>query len=223
MGKFRAKQTLGQQMKFHLEGLPKKQVNVLKQLGSQAQSRGYYLGGGTALAIYFGHRTSVDLDWFISSQMGDALLLAQELRNAELDFVTDQTAPGTLHGSIAQIRVTFLEYKYPLLKSPVFWDEMNCSLASLEDLTCMKLSAVAQRGARKDFCDIYALGTKHIPLKEMLDLYRKKFNIQDLSHVLYGLAYFDDAESERMPKMLWDVKWVEIKKTILGWVKGLEK
>lgn len=210
-------------MKFHTEGLAKKQLNVLKQLGSNVQARGYYLGGGTALAIYFGHRISVDFDWFIPIQMGDALLLAQELRNAKLDFITEQIAPGTLHGSISQIRVTFLEYKYPLLKSPVYWDEMNCSLASLEDLACMKLSAVAQRGARKDFCDIYALGTKHIPLKNMLNLYSKKFNIQDLSHILYGLAYFDDAESERMPRMLWNVKWAEIKRTILGWVKELSK
>ena len=223
MGEFRTKHALGQQMKFHLEGLPKKQVNVLKLLGSHAQSRGYYLGGGTAISSYFGHRMSVDLDWFISTRMEDALLLAQELRDAKLNFVTAQTAPGTLHGSIAQIRVTFLEYKYPLLKSPVFWNEMNCSLASLEDLACMKLSAIAQRGARKDFCDIYALGIKHIPLKDMLTLYSKKFHIQDLGHVLYGLAYFDDAESERMPKMLWDVKWAEIKKTILGWVVGLGK
>ena len=210
-------------MKFHLEGLLKKQINVLKQLGPHMQSRGYYMGGGTALAIYFGHRMSVDFDWFISTKMGDALLLAQELRNAELAFVTEQTTPGTLHGSIAQVRVTFLEYKYPLLKGPVLWDAMNCSLASLEDLACMKLSAIAQRGARKDYCDIYALGTKHIPLKDMLKLYSKKFNIQDLTSVLYGLAYFDDAENERMPKMLWNVKWVEIKKTILGWVKGLGK
>jgi len=208
-------------MKFHLEGLSKKQITVLNQLGAHMQSRGYYMGGGTALAIYFGHRTSVDFDWFISTQMGDALILAQELRDAKLDFVTEQAAPGTLHGSIAKIRVSFLEFKYPLLKNPVLLDKINCSLASPEDLACMKLSAIAQRGARKDFCDIYALGTKQIPLKDMLNLYRKKFKIQDLSPVLYGLAYFDDAENERMPNMLWDVKWAEIKKTILVWVKGL--
>ena len=208
-------------MKFHLEGLSKKQITVLNQLGVHMQSRGYYMGGGTALAIYFGHRTSVDFDWFISTQMGDALILAQELRDAKLDFVTEQAAPGTLRGLIAKIRVSFLEFKYPLLKNPVLLDKINCSLASPEDLACMKLSAIAQRGARKDFCDIYALGTKQIPLKDMLNLYRKKFKIQDLSPVLYGLAYFDDAENERMPNMLWDVKWAEIKRTILVWVKGL--
>ena len=84
----------------------------------------------------------------------------------------------------------------------------------------MKLSAIAQRGARKDFCDIYALGKEQFTLKEMLGFYARKFN-QDVSPVLYGLVYFDDAESERMPEMLWDMKWVEIKKTIQRWVKEL--
>jgi hypothetical protein len=98
---------------------------------------------------------------------------------------------------------------------------MGCNLAFLEDLACMKLSAIAQRGARKDFCDIYALGKKFFSLKEMLDFYQKKFNIRDIGSVLYGLVYFDDAESERMPRMLWDINWGEIKKTILQWVKNI--
>jgi hypothetical protein len=117
--------------------------------------------------------------------------------------------------------VTFLQYQYPLLRPLNYWSEMGCNLASLEDLACMKLSAVAQRGARKDFCDIYALGKKFFSLQEMLDLYQKKFNIRDVGSVLYGLVYFDDAESERMPRMLWDVNWGEIKKSILESVKNI--
>jgi hypothetical protein len=85
----------------------------------------------------------------------------------------------------------------------------------------MKLSAIAQRGARKDFCDIYALGKKAFSLSQMLNFYQKKFSIRDIGSVLYGLVYFDDAESERMPRMLWDVKWREIRNTILGWVKEI--
>jgi predicted nucleotidyltransferase component of viral defense system len=208
-------------MKFHTEGLSKRQLSVLQKLGPVAQEKDFYLGGGTALTIYFGHRVSVDLDWFTSVPIEDVMLLAQSFRTENLNFVTEQTAPGTLHGSISNVRVTFLEYKYPLLKPHIHWQEVGGLLASLEDLACMKLSAVAQRGARKDFCDIFALGTKRFSLKEMLDLYRKKFAIQDLGHVLYGLAYFDDAENERMPKILWDVKWTEIKKTIQSWVKAV--
>lgn len=208
-------------MKFHVESLKKKQRAVLQKLAAVIHQRGFYLAGGTALAIYFGHRISVDLDWFTSRKMDDTLVLAQALRDSKLDFVTDQTSPGTLHGSISNVRVSFLEYKYPILQAPTYWEETDCSLASLKDLACMKLSAVAQRGARKDFCDVYALGTRQFSLKEMLGFYREKFGIQDVGHVLYGLAYFDDAENERMPKMLWDIKWAEIKKTIQDWVKAL--
>jgi hypothetical protein len=209
-------------MKFHTEALKAKQIKVLRQIGPLQQERGYYLAGGTALAIYFGHRFSVDLDWFIPTSMGDALILAESLR-AGLKFVTEQTAPGTLHGTVAGVRVTFLEFRYPLLAPLAKWKDMGCSLAALDDLACMKLSALAQRGQRKDFCDIYALGTEHRPLKDMLGLYRRKFNVQDISPVLYGLSYFEDADSERMPRMLWKVGWRTIKSTIQDWVKELGK
>lgn len=171
-------------MKFYIEGLSKKQLRVIEKLAPVIRQNDFYLGGRTALAIYFGHRVSEDLDWFTSHPIGDSMILAQSLRNEKIDFATEQTAPGTLHGSISGVRLTFSEFKYPLLKAPVQWQTMDCVLASLEDLACMKLSAIAQRGARKDFCDIYALGTKQFALREMVDLYRKKFGIQDVSPVL---------------------------------------
>jgi Nucleotidyl transferase AbiEii toxin, Type IV TA system len=210
-------------MKFHLEALKAKQIRVLRQFGRELNGRGFYLGGDTALAVYFGHRLSVDLDWFTSSAMGDVLLLAESLRRSGLDFITVQGAPGTLHGTLRGVRISFLEFRYPLLHSLTAWKEMNCSLASLDDLACMKLSALAQRGARKDFCDIYMLGAKHRPLSELIRLYQRKFKVEDMSPILYGLSYFDDAESEPMPRMLLNVQWRTIKKTIQGWVKELGK
>jgi predicted nucleotidyltransferase component of viral defense system len=211
------------EMKYHLEGLKPKQIKVLRQMGRPMQERGFYLGGGTTLAIYFGHRTSVDLDWFLPDRINDAFILAESLRGAGLDFVTTQTGPGTLHGTILGVRVTFLEFHYPLLQPVTQWKEMECSLASLDDLACMKLSAIAQRGQRKDFCDIYILGTKHRPLQDLLSLYQRKFKVKDISPVLYGLSYFDDADDEPMPRMLMNVQWRTIKKTIQEWVKELSR
>ena len=92
-------------------------------------------------------------------------------------------------------------------------------MATLEDLACMKLSALTQRGSKKDFVDIYALGLRYFSLRDMLRLYQKKFSVEDMGHVLYGLSYFDDADKERLPKMFWDTDWRTIKKTIQGWVK----
>lgn len=55
----------------------------------------------------------------------------------------------------------------------------------------------------------------------MLRLYSRKFAIDDLGHVLYALAYFDDTEREPMPKMLWKVNWRQVKEEIQKQVKAV--
>jgi hypothetical protein len=40
-------------MKYFVEGLPKKQIKVLKALGPHMAPKGFYLAVGTALAIYY--------------------------------------------------------------------------------------------------------------------------------------------------------------------------
>jgi len=179
----------------------------------------YYLGGGATIAIYLGHRHSVDLDWFTEEGITDPMRLAQNIRDKGIPFVTGQIERGTLHGTISGVRIRFLEYKYPLLKPLIIWQKAACQLATLEDLACMKLSALTQRGSKKDFVDIYALGLRYFSLRDMLRLYQKKFSVEDKGHVLYGLSYFDDADKERLPKMFWDTDWRTIKKTIQSWVK----
>lgn len=179
----------------------------------------YYLGGGATIAIYLGHRHSVDLDWFTEEGITDPMRLAQNIRDKGIPFVTGQIERGTLHGTISGVRIRFLEYKYPLLKPLIIWQKAACQLATLEDLACMKLSALTQRGSKKDFVDIYALGLRYFSLRDMLRLYQKKFSVEDMGHVLYGLSYFDDADKERLPKMFWDTDWRSIKKTIQSWVK----
>jgi hypothetical protein len=58
-------------MKYFTEGLSKKQIKVLKALGPHMAPKGFYLAGGTALAIHYGHRLSVDLDWFTPQSFKD--------------------------------------------------------------------------------------------------------------------------------------------------------
>ena len=208
-----------QPIRFHPEVLNPLQKKILQQLGPILMRQHYYLGGGATIAIYLGHRHSVDLDWFTEEGITDPMRLAQNIRDKGIPFVTGQIERGTLHGTISGVRISFLEYKYPLLKPLIIWQKAACQLATLEDLACMKLSALTQRGSKKDFVDIYALGLRYFSLRDMLRLYQKKFSVEDMGHVLYGLSYFDDADKERLPKMFWDTDWRTIKKTIQGWVK----
>ncbi|MGH2351198.1 MAG: nucleotidyl transferase AbiEii/AbiGii toxin family protein [Chloroflexota bacterium] len=208
-------------MSLHPEVLRTAQTRVLRQFGPVLTERRFYLAGGTAVAIHLGHRRSVDLGWFCQESIPDPLLLAQGIREAGVPFRTGRVDRGTLDGVVAGVRVSLLEYRYPLLEATIPWDGFGCLLASLADLACMKLAAVAQRGAKKDFVDVYALGLRYRPLQGMLHLYTQKYSVSDIAHLLYGLTYFDDADRERMPRMLWRTNWSTIKQTIREWVRDV--
>jgi nucleotidyltransferase AbiEii toxin of type IV toxin-antitoxin system len=208
-------------MSLHGEVLTERQRKVLRLLGPKSVADGFYLAGGTAIALHLGHRRSVDLDWFHSDRIPDPLRLSQEIRESGIPFITGQISAGTLYGTVHGVRVSFLEFRYRMLDSLLAWREFGCNLAGLRDLACMKLSAIAQRGSKKDFVDLFALGHNGFSLADMLEWYRAKFNVEDTGHVLYALTYFDDADAERMPRMIWKVDWKEIKRTVAAWVRAV--
>jgi hypothetical protein len=53
-----------------------------------------------------------------------------------------------------------------------------------------------------------------LQLENMLGLYRRKYGVRDVGHVLVALSYFDDADRERMPTMRRPWKWPDIKAAI---------
>lgn len=204
----------------HLEILPQTQQGVLAELGEVAHRGGFYLAGGTAVALHLGHRRSIDLDWFTEGELDDPQRYAAELRTDGVAWTTRQTAPGTLHGAVHGVKVSFLSYHYPLLAEPTTITGYACQMASLDDLACMKLAAVAQRGSKKDFVDVWALAEHGFHLEQMLVLYQQKYATEDISHVVTSLSYFDDADPEPMPYMLADIDWVDVKAELRRRVKA---
>ena len=96
-------------MEFHPEVMTEPQRQALLQLAAAAPLRNMYLGGGTAVAIQFGHRTSVDLDWFTEQPLQAPAELAGEIAQAAVPFQTSSVARGTLHGSVAGVRTSFYD------------------------------------------------------------------------------------------------------------------
>lgn len=114
------------------------------------------------------------------------------------------------------IKVNIVNYTYPWIKDLIREDGVR--LAKCEDIAAMKLSAIAGRGTRKDFIDLYFL-LKQITLSRMLQLYLDKYNDGSLFMVLKSLVYFEDADSDIMPDMLIPVKWKSVKETVIGTYK----
>jgi len=205
---------------LHVDALPDAQRTALAEAGAVAAKESFYLAGGAALALHLGHRRSIDLDWFRRRPLRDPLRIAQALQGAGVDFSVTMNAAGTLYGVARTVKMSFLEYPYKMLVKPVRQPAIGCSIASLEDIACMKLSAIADRGAKKVFVDLYFLG-EHLPLERMLELYREKFDVSDIAHLVMALAYFDDAERQRMPSMIRKVPWKTIKAEVQRRVRAL--
>lgn len=196
---------------LHLDTVTRSTLALLKTLQGMPELRRTRLVGGTALALQLGHRLSVDLDLFGTVDGGNEALRTAFERHA-LSFTSTHTTSNIHQFLIDSVQVDVVNYPYPWLKPPVSGDGVR--LADLPDLCAMKLSAVANRGFRKDFVDVYFL-LSIFTLDEMIRLFKNKFPDGSAFNVLQSLAYFDDAESEPMPKLLKPCNWEEVKKHII--------
>lgn len=167
----------------------------------------FYLAGGTGLAMQLGHRVSVDLDFFTDKYPPMSTLLSML---TALDFKVLMQDFNSIDGEIDGVKVSFLEYRYPLLEPVTVWNEVG--VASVRDIGAMKLAAIASRGSKKDFVDFWQL-LKERKLEELIADFEKKFTGVDYSliHLKKSLVYFVDADLEEMPKMLVDCSWEKVK------------
>lgn len=191
-----------------------KTLQLLKKIQETAFFNDYRLVGGTALALQLGHRVSIDLDLFLLSDEDVSPLL--DYVDQFGDFNLIHQTKRVLHLVIDSIKVDFVHYQYDYLEPPILEDGLK--LASIKDIAAMKLAAIAGRGSRKDFIDLYFI-LKYHPLEEVIKFYNDKFPDGSEFLVLKSLSYFNDAELEPMPKMIHPIEWEIIKRDVLSVVK----
>ena len=200
---------------LHYNAIPPDVAGLLTRLAPLPALQGFALAGGTSLALRMGHRLSVDLDFFTTLDF-DPLALQQEL-SPQNPRVLNRSA-GSLNLEIAGIKVDFLRHAYPLLAAP---DTVGgVRLHSLDDVTAMKLNAIVNRGAKKDFYDIHAL-LQHRPLTDLVSCFARKYADSEPFMLLRSLTYFDDAEQEPDPISLQGLDWPSVKRDILAAVRNL--
>ena len=185
-------------------------LELLKKIQSLKLFADTRLVGGTALALQIGHRKSVDLDFF--GHM-DASLEEIAMEFSEFADVKPLSSSKAMRFLIVDgVKVDIVSYPYDWIDDPVIED--GVILAGVKDIAPMKLSAITNRGTKKDFIDLYFL-LKRYSSNELVDLYLKKYSDAQLFTVLKSLTYFDDAEIDPLPVMAEPVNWDEIKTAIV--------
>lgn len=197
------------------------QRKTLPLLAKAIVNTDFYLAGGTALALQIGHRPSLDFDWFIR-KLGEPEILFSRLKSFNIDFQIQSVSLETVYLSIESVQMSFIGYDYPMLEPKVLWPEYGIHLAAMTDIACMKLSAIASRGSRKDFVDMHFLIKHFFSIEDCLRFYTKKYENRDIGHVVRSLVYFADAETEPDIRMVKPLSWEDLKLDFEKWVKDLK-
>jgi predicted nucleotidyltransferase component of viral defense system len=192
-----------------------KTLGILKQISSDKYFEDFVLVGGTNLSLRFGHRISDDLDFFTTKPF-DSEELSQNIKSKFPKSRFSLIKENTVVGDVSGVKIDFILHKYPLLKK--FDVIEKVTLASAEDVAAMKLNAIAQRGAKKDFFDIFEL-LKLYKIDELLGFYSKKYKTNDIHFIIRALTYFDDAELQPDVISLSKNNWNNVKKSIEKQVK----
>jgi predicted nucleotidyltransferase component of viral defense system len=191
-------------------------LELLNQLMLINEFNNFHLVGGTALALYDGHRISVDIDLFGKSHLEENKItsLIENCGNTKLLSKSQKILIYTVNG----IKVDFVDYQYELIEPVNIINGIR--ILSKKDIAAMKLNAIVGRGSKKDFFDIVQL-LKTFTFTEMLSFYTAKYKQNSEFMVIKSLMYFDDAELEPDPITLVPISWEDIKIKIIDQVKKL--
>jgi predicted nucleotidyltransferase component of viral defense system len=203
---------------LYLELLNQNQLDLLKEL--DLPSNEVYLAGGTALALQLGHRTSLDFDFYSKKDFDPEILIAKFKDKFKNNMIVNRIAKGTAILTINNVSFSLFYYPYNLIGDLIDLD--NIKVTSIPDVSAMKLIAVAMRGKRRDFIDVYYLLKKY-SLKELLSFVKQKYPSFEELMILKGLIFFEDAENEDVARgiKIFDnsFSWKEAKRFIEEEVK----
>lgn len=203
--------------KLYWDVLTRQQKKLLPKFAF-LKEKGFYLAGGTALALQIGHRRSIDFDFYTEKDFDPGEL--DEIAKKNLPNITVvKKVKNTLIIDFKKERnhLSIFKYPYKLLQPVVKTDYF--SLASTEDIAAMKLVAISQRGRRRDFVDIYFLIEK-FGIERIFQMTEEKFPESNSYSALLGLVYFEDAEKKdplrnRPVKMIVPARWNQVKKYLI--------
>ena len=175
---------------FHKEILNENQIELLPLIGEF--KREYYLVGGTAIALYLGHRRSIDYDLFKFSVLNRKKNL-DKIQSLGFKPIVTWNVADQMNLIVNEVKLTFLQYPFQIKANNVF--DGIVRIPDLLDLAAMKAYALGRRSKWKDYVDLYFLLNDKFTLGEIsnraTEIYGDLF-----SDKLFRsqLSYFEDVD-----------------------------
>jgi hypothetical protein len=195
------------------QALTDRQLDLSERLLPALQ--GFYMAGGTALALQIGHRRSLDL----------GMASPEAIRPFDLErfiisrgFRVDGILVATgdeFSAIIEQTKVTFFYFPFAI-KPLVYWERGHIKLPGILDLGAMKSYALGRRSKWKDYVDLYFIFRFHLSLEKLMERSKELFGTF-FNEKLFReqLCYFDDLDFTEQVEYLEDAPLDEEIKTYL--------
>ena len=121
-------------------------LELLNEVQSFPVLNDFYLVRGTALALGYGHRISIDLDFFTAKEFETNMLI--DFFKEKYSIAILSQAKNSLTIDIRSVKIDFIRHNYPLIKPIQEVDGIR--MASVEDIAAMKLNSTMNRGSKKE-------------------------------------------------------------------------
>ncbi len=146
---------------------------LLKKVASIPELNNFSLVGGTALALRYGHRLSVDLDFFSTTEFQNEVIIQLLEQNFPTFTYRNSNNPIGVFGFIDDVKVDFVKHHFFKLIDNLEVIE-GVRIAGDRDLMAMKVFAILKRAVKKDFWDIAEL-LKHYTVQQFIEAYQEKY------------------------------------------------
>ena len=180
---------------MHTSILTKNQLDLVPVLTGFGKS-GYYLVGGTALALQLGHRRSLDFDLF-TNQSFDNKRIVSTLRKKFTAPTLHINSRDELTLIVHNTKITWYNFPYEVTCN-IDWPGV-IKMPDILTIAAMKAFALGQRAKWKDYIDLYFV-TRQYSLSDIVDRARKLFGSEVNDRIFREqLSYFDDINYQEQP------------------------
>ncbi len=186
----------------------------------------FRLVGGTSLSLQLGHRISIDIDLFTDSDYGSLNFEDIEtflkskfsfiVFSSELTSFGKSYFIGTSENNAVKLDVF---YSDPFIDDELLID--NIRLASLKDITAMKIEVIQNGGRKKDFWDLHEL-LNYFSLEEMLAFHKIRYPFShDSDLIIKNFTNFQIADEDFEVLCLKGKHWEVIKSDFENLIKKI--
>ena len=186
--------------KAHMEILPETQKLIWPGL-RWTITNDFVLYSGTAIALWCGHRASIDFDFFTDEQLHHDLIL-QELQKSGIDahVVQEEKNSLSLFTEPGDVKLSFFgEVGIGRVSAPSQTEDGILAVASPLDLLATKLKVIMRRAEAKDYIDIAQLLRDGSSLSQGLGAARSMFGPAFApAECLRALTFYNDGDLAKL-------------------------